>query len=150
MDAQNRLSELGAEFWVCFFMRTSLANRIAGSTKNQRMPGDLNHPLPTTDLKSRTGNTLIRPVTTVNVKSMGDGGDEIQQGGDAASDPIPRDVMEPLIRRVAARIARGEQAVVRRLPADKASFPKLLCLDQNQWIYLSQAHANLNGQTESR
>jgi hypothetical protein len=114
------------------------------------MPGDLNHPLPTTDLKSRTGNTLIRPVTTVNVKSMGDGGDEIQQGGDAASDPIPRDVMEPLIRRVAARIARGEQAVVRRLPADKASFPKLLCLDQNQWIYLSQAHANLNGQTESR
>lgn len=62
--------------------------------------------------------------------------------------PVTDELLEILVGRVVERRARGALPEVRSLPADKTAFPKLLCLDQNQWIYLAQAHANLNGQRE--
>jgi hypothetical protein len=44
------------------------------------------------------------------------------------------------LERVRDRHLRREHPPVRRIPRDKAEFPKVLCLDMNQWVYLARAH----------
>ncbi len=46
-----------------------------------------------------------------------------------------------VVNRAAERRETGSRrASTRRLPSDKAEYPKLLCLDQNKWIDLARAH----------
>jgi hypothetical protein len=53
---------------------------------------------------------------------------------------FPRDLFDDLLIRVLEQRARGATPVSPRLPASKAEFPKLLCLDLNKWVDLGRAH----------
>ena len=61
---------------------------------------------------------------------------------------LTKKVMLGVIQRVSQRLERGEHLPHVSLPQDKAAFPKMLSLDQNHWIYLSQANLGLNGQQD--
>jgi len=52
---------------------------------------------------------------------------------------LPEEKVKTLLRRVMRRRARGDQPPRVHLPENKNAFPKLLCLDLNQWIYLGHA-----------
>jgi hypothetical protein len=56
------------------------------------------------------------------------------------SDQTERDLAEGLVIRAAERRASGTRTAWKRLPLCKDDYPKLLCLDQNKWIGLAQAH----------
>jgi hypothetical protein len=50
------------------------------------------------------------------------------------------EVWNALLSRVEDRLVRAESMPSVVIPADKARFPKLLCLDQNKWIQLACVH----------
>ena len=49
---------------------------------------------------------------------------------------------EELVRRVIERVLlqEGTRPADFRVPEDKSSFPKILCLDMNKWVDLGKAH----------
>lgn len=73
---------------------------------------------------------------------------EQNEGAPRALPVTERELTDALVR-VFERQKRGQQPERLRLPADKGAFPKLLCLDINKWIALSQAHHGLPAGTRS-
>lgn len=55
-------------------------------------------------------------------------------------DDETREAVMAAAARVQQRIGRGEAAPSIEIPRQKDGFPKVLCLDMNQWIYLSRVH----------
>lgn len=53
---------------------------------------------------------------------------------------FPQNLFGDLLVRVLEQRASGTTCVSARLPASKAEFPKLLCLDLNKWVDLGRAH----------
>lgn len=68
------------------------------------------------------------------------------QGDGLSSDknhhPVDLDTIDMLLKRCIDRRVRGGKPQAVALPESKKEFPKLLCLDENIWVYLSRAYYN--------
>jgi hypothetical protein len=78
----------------------------------------------------------------------------VQQDSGAMSEDattlVTDETMKLVLQRVAQRSRRGEAVPSVILPSQKSEFPKVLCLDQNHWIYLAQAHFGKGGGQQHR
>ncbi|MEO6773087.1 MAG: hypothetical protein ABI467_08690 [Kofleriaceae bacterium] len=63
-------------------------------------------------------------------------------------DEQTRTAVQVTLKRVLRRIASGEQCPSIAIPRQKDGFPRVLCLDMNQWIYLSRVHYGLDTNRE--